>query len=116
MSKSQFRGVLSSSMHFWERGRLLYNSVLALIVVAFFFAGWPASKADLTFDRAFILFYLAVLANVAYCAAYVVDVFAQLSPFRNLWLRFRWLLFVVGLLIASQITSYHCSGLFHAAT
>ena len=56
---------------------------------------------------------LAVLANVAYCAAYVVDIFAQVSGYRELWQKYRWLLFVVGLLFAGVITRFWSLAFFN---
>jgi hypothetical protein len=51
-------------------------------------------------DSLLVLFVLAVLANVAYCAAYIVDVVAQISAFRSTWLRIRWMLLGLGVLFA----------------
>jgi hypothetical protein len=116
MSDIPLRDTLSNAIGYWERGRLVYNAVLLLIVVFYFFSGWPASKTSLTLDLSLTVFLLAVLANVAYCAAYVVDVFAQLSSLRGMWLRFRWVLFLVGLAFAAVITRFFSLGFFHAAT
>jgi hypothetical protein len=49
---------------------------------------------------------------VAYCAAYPVDIFAQQSDFLGLWLKYRWLLFTVGLLFAAVVTRFFAMGLF----
>lgn len=57
---------------------------------------------------------LAVIANVAYCAAYVVDIFAQASGFRELWQRYRKVLFVIGTLFAAIITRFIALGMFAA--
>ena len=81
-----FREAMSSSIAYWEPRRLVYNAVLALIVVAWFVAGWPGSKESLGTDLALGLFILAVLANVAYCAVYVPDLALQFSTFRDAWL------------------------------
>jgi len=102
----------TNAIRFWERGRIVYNVVLALIVVAYFAAGWPESKAGLTFNLVQGLFVLAVLANIAYCAAYPVDVFAQMSGLRDTWLRYRWVLFAIGLVFASIITRFVAQSMF----
>ena len=47
------------------------------------------------------LIYNLVLA--AYCAAYVPDVFAQLSGFGERWRRSRWTVFAVGCGLAAVI-------------
>jgi uncharacterized membrane protein YczE len=59
-----------------------------------------------------VLFMMAVLANVAYCAAYLVDVFAQMSHYRELWFSARWIVFTVGLTFAAVLTRFFCLGLF----
>jgi hypothetical protein len=41
-----------------------------------------------------LLFLLAVLPNVAYCAAYVVDIFA--SGYREQWWKLIWIIFTIG--------------------
>jgi hypothetical protein len=63
-------------------------------------------------DVIFALFILAVLANIAYCAAYLVDIVAQMSGFRDIWLRFRWILFLIGLAFASILTRWFTMGFF----
>jgi len=55
---------------------------------------------------------LAVLANIAYCAAYPVDVFAQMSTFRHNWLRYRWVLLAIGIVFASIITRFFVQSMF----
>jgi len=72
----------------------------------------PGIRAALTVDFCLALFLLAVIANVAYCAAYVVDVFAQASGFREIWRRYRKLLFVIGTLFAAIITRFIAMGMF----
>ena len=106
------RDSVTDAMKFWEPLRLLYNGVLALIVIGYFVAGYPQSEAALTIDVVFVLFLLAVLANVAYCAAYLPDLFAQASGFRDVWRRFRWVLFAVGLAFAGILTRFFVLGFF----
>src|SRR5579872_3860128 len=95
------RDALSNAVRYWEPRRILYNGVLAIVVGAIYVANLPTSRLDLTFDLIQGVFVLAVLANAAYCAAYVVDVLAQLTSFRPDWLRFRWALLLLGLTFAS---------------
>ena len=90
------REILTDAIRYRERGRILYNAVLSLIVVSIFSINWPASRDRLTIDLAQVLIVLAVLANAAYCAAYMVDVTVQLSAFHSAWRRHRWALFVFG--------------------
>ena len=104
MKASSFRDYVTDAIKFWEPWRLAYNLVLAAIVIIHFIAGYPASQAVLTLDSALGLFLLAVVANIAYCAAYIADIFAQASGFRELWQRYRWLLFAIGTTFAAVIT------------
>ena len=112
MNEASIRDILGNAIRYWEFRRIAYNLVLAAVVVFFFVSGLPGSRERLTLDLAQGLFILAVLANVAYCAAYPVDVFAQISSVRSAWLRFRWALFLVGVLFAAIITRYIAEGIF----
>jgi hypothetical protein len=106
------REALSQAIRYWEPRRLLYNALLLIVVAAVFVLGLPISRSQLNLNLVLFLFVLAVLANVAYCACYVVDVVAQLSDFRATWLRFRWTLFAVGLTFAGVLTYFFATGIF----
>jgi hypothetical protein len=107
------REYVTDAIKFWERWRLIYNLALAAVVIIHFAAGYPASKAILSLDFGLGLFLLAVVANIAYCAAYIADIFAQASGFRELWQRYRWLLFVIGTTFAAILTHFVATGMFH---
>ena len=108
----EIREILTDAIRYWERLRIAYNVVLAAIVVAVFLLQWPGSGAALSVDLVLTMFILAVLANVAYCAAYIVDLAAQYSDFSETWKRYRWLLFVVGVVFAGIITRFIAAGMF----
>jgi hypothetical protein len=112
---SALREVLTDAIRFWEPRRIAYNVVLALVVIAVCAFFWPQSRAALTLELAQRLFILAVLANVAYCAAYLVDVPAQLSDFAAAWRRHRWILFAVGVTFAGILTRFLAVGMFGRA-
>ena len=88
------------------------NAVLALVVVTYFALNWPLSRTVVSFDSVFLLFVLAVFANICYCAAYLGDIFVQLSGFRQVWQNWRWLLFVIGLAFAAIITRWFAIVIF----
>src|SRR5256712_10232489 len=115
LPKASLREMVTDSIRYWEPRRLIYNAVLALIVLGYFCASWPASRSTFTFDGILFLFVLAVLANICYCAAHVADIFAQFSGFRELWIRFRWMLLVLGVVFAGIITRFFALGFFYHA-
>jgi hypothetical protein len=57
------------------------------------------------------VFLLAVIANVLYCAAYLPDVFAEISAYRDLWRKYRWVLFLTGLTFAGVVTRFIAMGI-----
>jgi hypothetical protein len=101
----------TDAIRYWEPRRIVYNPVLAAIVITYFSLGWPGTRQLVTLNFVLVLFLLAVLANVAYCAAYAVDIFVQTSGFRELWQKFRWVLLFMGTLFAC----HHHSVLVHGA-
>jgi hypothetical protein len=73
METLTFRESLAGAIRYWEPRRLIYNAVLAAIVLIYFGINYPATKSLVSIDSVLGLFLLVVLANVAYCAAYLVD-------------------------------------------
>ncbi len=113
MDAPTLRDHFTDAIRFWEPRRVIYNGVLALIVIIYFATGYPSSKSVLSVDFVLGLFLLAVAANVAYCAAYLVDIFVQGSGFREVWQRSRWILFAIGTTFAAIITRFIAMGMFH---
>ena len=113
MDAASIREWATDAIRYWEPRRIVYNVVLAAIVGVYYWMGLPPTKQLLTLNFVLFLFLLAVLANVCYCAAYAVDMFAQVSGFRELWQRFRWVLFLIGLLFAGIITRFWSMALFN---
>jgi hypothetical protein len=102
----RIRDAVTDALRYWEPRRVPYNLVLAAIVIGYFIENWPDSRAVLSFDAVFALFILAVIANVCYCAAYVADVFVQVSGFRHVWVQMRWVVFAMGLIVAAIFTRW----------
>ena len=103
---------LSDALRYWEPRRIVYNIALGLVVVVVFVAHLPSSRGSLSFDLLQGLFVLAVLANVAYCAAHIVDIVLQLSSYRATWLRFRWILLAIGVAFAAVLANFFSRGVF----
>ena len=109
--RTKFSELASDALRYWEPRRLLYNLALCVVVLGHFYAHWPASKTFLTRDSLFGFFFLAVLANVAYCATYAVDLFVQFSGQRDVWSRWRPVVLATGTAFASVIAHFITQGL-----
>ena len=51
---------------------------------------------------------------MAYCAAYVADLFVQLSGLREVWLRWRWALLTIGIAFAAVLAHFFSLDMFSA--
>ena len=100
------REILTDAIRYWEPRRVAYNVVLTLVVAGWFTATWPHFRGALGLEPLSKFLVLAVLANVCYCAAYAADVPMQYSTFQATWRRWRWLLWLVGVLFAGVLASY----------
>ena len=60
MNSAELREYFTDAIRFWEPRRVIYNVVLAAIVIAYFAVGYPSSKTLLSIDFALGLFLLAV--------------------------------------------------------
>ena len=112
MDAQILRDSVTDAIRYWEPRRLLYNLVLAAIVLSYFGMYYPTTKSLLSIDSVLFLFLLVVLANVAYCTAYLVDIFVSASSYRDQWKKHRWVLFLIGLLFAAIITRVFSLGMF----
>jgi len=106
------RDIAADAVGYWERRRLIYNGILILIVAWYFVSGLPSSREHAGFNLLLVLFVLGVVANVLYCLAYVADVFVQLSAVRAAWIRWRWVLFVIGTATAAIMTRFFALNAF----
>jgi hypothetical protein len=109
---ARLSGYVANGLRYWEPRRLIYNSVLAMVVLTHVWLAWPASRDKLSFDLALGVFLLAVLANVCYCAAYLPDVFVQLSGLHEAWRIGRTGLLIVGTAFAATLTHFCAKGIF----
>lgn len=104
--------MVDSAIRFWEPCRLIYNLVMGVIVLCLAAMTWTNLTREELPWLIMSLFVLAVIANVLYCAAYVVDLFVQSSSMRPIWLKMRWLLLVIGIAFSAVITLVICLDLF----
>ena len=101
-----FRAFLTDAIRFWEPRRLVYNFVLAVVVVVWIVASWPQFHPAFTLHSLLLLSVLAVLANVCYCAAYFVDIPMQSLSVGSALRRQRWGLWVMGTFFAILFENY----------
>jgi len=98
--------IITDSIRYWEPRRIVFNAALALLVVgSFLWHQLPASQ--LTWQPLLGLLLAAILANALYCAAYVADIFFQLSDYRPVWRRWRWALLATGTIFAAAMFLMH---------
>ena len=109
---TRLSGFAASGLRYWEPRRLIYNGVLALVVLGHFLLRLPDSRGKLSLDLALGIFILAVLANIAYCAAYLADLFVQFAGLDAAWRWGRVVLLIVGTLFAATITHFFAQGMF----
>jgi hypothetical protein len=95
-----FREILSDAIRYWEPRRI------AGVVVAWIVVSWPHFRPAMRFESLVLMMVLAVWANICYCAAYLVDFPMQVSFFRKQWLRWRWGLWICGMLFATLLANY----------
>jgi hypothetical protein len=112
MDATALRDYATEAIRWWEPKRIAYNVALVVVVGSCFLVTLPASRQTITADTLLFLVALAVMANVAYCAAYVVDVFVQMSGFREQWRSYRWILFVIGISFAAILARFWALGMF----
>ncbi|MGO9086073.1 MAG: hypothetical protein ACLP6G_11180 [Terriglobales bacterium] len=91
---------------FWERGRILYNAILTLIVLLWVVLTWPHFRPALTLGALEALVVLALAANLCYSAAYLADFFMQGLLSIQHWRRFRQVLWLLGMLFAILLENY----------
>jgi hypothetical protein len=95
---------LGNGVGFWElKGRPIYNGVLGLVCAYHAYLGdAPLLRWSDTANLTGFLFFV-IAANAVYCAAYVPDQAFQLTPFRDGWRRWRWLLLAFGTFFGSLL-------------
>ena len=108
---SRLSTYVADALRYWEPRRLVYNGVLAMVVLVHSFVAWHSLRDRLSFDLALGMFFLAVLANVAYCAAYIPDIFVQFSGLQQQWRIGRVVLLTIGTAFAATITHFFTKGI-----
>ena len=97
---------VKEAARYWEPRRLLYNAVLAAVFVSWVVWTWPHFRGAFTMEHVLALAVLAVLANLCYCAAYLVEIPLAASAMKAVWARRRWVLWMAGMVIAFVLENY----------
>jgi hypothetical protein len=105
-SLGAFRGLLADTLRFWELRRLIYNLLLVAVVFAWVAGTWPHFRPMFELRSLLLLAILALIANVCYCAAYLVDIPLQCSALGAVWRHWRWTLWFAGMLLAILLANY----------
>ena len=100
------RRSFADAIRFWEPRRLVYNLILAVVVLVWIVASWPHFRPVFTLHSLLLLGILALLANACYCAAYFVDIPMQGLSVGTTLRRQRWGLWLIGTLIAILLANY----------
>ena len=97
---------LKAASRFWERQRPWYNAVLLLLVVLWVGFTWPHFRPAMNLVALGKMTVLALLANLCYCAGYAMEGFIQPMVEQAYWRRLRWVVWVVGMLLAILLANY----------
>ena len=97
---------LAKAARFWEPRRLLYNALLFAVVVIWVARSWPHFRPAMTLESLGIMTVLGLLANACYCAAYLAEILIQNATTSAAWNRQRWVIWVVGTLLAILFENY----------
>lgn len=100
----------SDAIRYWEPRRIVYNLILAVVFIACIAMHWSRFVQVFGLDRVPALFIIAVLVNVFYCLAYALDLFVQLSAFREKRRLIRHAVWLIGTLFAASLTFYWTMG------
>ena len=102
--RPHFENCSPMRLAFWEPHRIPYNLILIAIVFTWLVATWPHFRPALTLTSLGIFTVLGLIANVCYSAAYLIDIALQTAAFRSARRRWRWVLWLAGLIFAIVLT------------
>ena len=104
-------GYIAEALRYWEPKRLFYNAVMAVVVIGHIITKWSSIQGVLSFNLLLLFFFLAVLANVCYCAVYAVDLFVRFSGLQTAWEKGRIAVLLIGTAFAAVIAHFFSMGI-----
>jgi len=107
--------LVTAAIRYWEPRRIVYNVVVVAVVVIYYAMAPPGPQHVVTANSILLIFSWFVLANVAYCAAHVAEIYAQASNFGARWMSVRWIVFVVGTALAAVLSRFFSLWMFGRA-
>jgi len=93
-------------LRFWELRRLYYNLILSTVCLLWVVLSWPHFRPALTLSTLPPLLVLALLANLCYSAAYLLELPFLRPLLQKLWPRWRLTVWVLGTLLAVVLANY----------
>ena len=99
-------GAYKDVVRFWELRRIAYNGVLAVVVILWVAVSWPHFRPAFTWESLLFLIFAAALANLCYCAAYLVEFPMHTSAIRSGGKRWRWTVWLLGTVFAVVVANY----------
>jgi len=100
------RGALLDAVRFWEPRRVIYNLAVIGLAAAVVVKTWPHFRPAFHWGAVPQLLVLGAIANVCYSAAYVPELIMLEPSVRPAWRKWRWVLFVAGVLLALFLELY----------
>jgi hypothetical protein len=111
---SESKKPVADALRFWEPRRLVYNGLLTLVALGWLAFTWPHFRRAVNLlwvppgeqhSVLALLTVLALLANICYTAAYLLEIPLQASIAAH-WRRWRWVLWLAGMLFAVLLENY----------
>lgn len=100
------RAMLTDAARYWEPRRVAYNLALLALAGVWVVRTWPAFRPAVVSRHIPESLVLVGLANLCYCAAYLVELAIPESSARDTWRRRRWVVWLAGTLFALLIAQY----------
>jgi hypothetical protein len=98
--------MLKDALRYWEPRRVAYNLAMTAVAGAVVLRTWPHFQPAFTLQSVPPLAVLAALANLCYCAVYVVEFMVDQSASDGLWRHWRGTLWFAGTLLALLFEYY----------